>query len=129
MSFNVQQINCNDLWLYPFGTEVVFDPESEYPDEIGTPVGIWYYVGKSELGSELRNDFGVELYISGDYDINIHVGDLEDLVANFIKGLGASTISLMEEPEMHKDIIEFNLVTLKYMSELKKIIKGEDGSI
>jgi len=122
------KINSQDLWNYPFGTEVVLSSDliEEYELE-----GNYSYAFEEQCGSTLYNGFGNSITIEDgdDYEITILIPDLNTLVLNYISSLTFRLISLTEEPFLNEREIKVNQETLKQMKNLYEILKDENGNI
>lgn len=126
-------IKINDVWKYPFGTEV-FVPH-EYCEEIGFVTEReqepFIFADKDfELGFLLIHDTGFQVWCDkeeNEMDVRIPTHpDLEELVDNYLRAAGMYYMALIEDGGNASDLTSL-LDSIARVAELRDLIKEENA--
>jgi len=127
MQTKVKNISPDVLWQYPFGTSVKITEKDVETLQTGSP-GSYVYTAKDEdLGELLINEFGEQVWLSGEIEdeITIFTDELEDSLPKLLSAIGHYSLSLQEEPIMHAQQIAYLEVMARNVKNLENIINGE----
>ena len=122
-----KEIIVNDIWKFPYGSQVFFSSDQARMLDSDLTQGIYTFCHRDhELGDLFVNEFGELAWNSGELSgesVSIYAIETIDLIRGYIKGLVAYSISLQDEPIMHASTIAFIEVNIRNMRSLEDLLE------